>query len=216
MASSPASRSRYWRAPSCGGARWPRSSCRPPSTVDGSALPSSRISRRGGGSTRRFWRAAATRALALAADGDPLVGARGRVSLLPHQLSTLERALAMDRVRLAICDEVGLGKTITAGAIFSEMKARGRLRRVVVVAPRGVQLQWIAEMADRFGEEFVRVGPEGLPVDSGVDPWRVFNQVVCSLDALSRFGGDRGGAPSRWRHTMRPGSGPCWTRAGTW
>ena len=48
-----ASRSRYWRAPSCGDARWPRSSCRPPSTVDGSALPSSRSCRRGGGSTRR-------------------------------------------------------------------------------------------------------------------------------------------------------------------
>jgi superfamily II DNA or RNA helicase len=130
------------------------------------------------------WRAAATRALALAADGDPLIAARGRVSLLPHQLGTLERALRMDPVRLAICDEVGLGKTITAGAIYSEMKARGRLRRIVVVAPKGVQLQWIAEMADRFGEQFVRVGPEGLPVDSGVDPWRAFDQVVCSLDAV--------------------------------
>ena len=144
-----------------------------------------------------IWRAAATRAVALAADGDPLVGARGRVSLLPHQLSTLERALAMDRVRLAICDEVGLGKTITAGAIFSEMKARGRLRRVVVVAPRGVQLQWIAEMAERFGEEFVRVGPEGLPVDSGVDPWRVFDQVVCSLDAVKPLRRRSGWSPEQ-------------------
>lgn len=143
------------------------------------------------------WRAAATRAVALAADGDPLVGARGRVSLLPHQISTLERALAMDRVRLAICDEVGLGKTITAGAIFSEMKARERLRRVVVVAPRGVQLQWIAEMADRFGEEFVRVGPEGLPVDSGVDPWRVFDQVVCSLDAVKPLRRRSGWSPEQ-------------------
>lgn len=144
-----------------------------------------------------IWRAAATRAVALAADGDPLVGARGRVSLLPHQLSTLERALAMDRVRLAICDEVGLGKTITAGAIFSEMKARGRLRRVVVVAPRGVQLQWIAEMAERFGEEFVRVGPEGLPVDSGVNPWRVFDQVVCSLDAVKPLRRRSGWSPEQ-------------------
>jgi len=130
------------------------------------------------------WRAAATRALALAADGEPLVAARGGVSLLPHQLATLERALAMDPVRLAICDEVGLGKTISAGAILAEMKARGRLRRVVVVAPKGVQLQWIAEMAERFGEEFVRVGPEGLPVDSGIDPWKAFNQIVCSIDAV--------------------------------
>ena len=50
------------------------------------------------------WRAAATPALALAADGDPLVSARRGVTLLPHQLATLERALAMDPVHLAICD----------------------------------------------------------------------------------------------------------------
>ena len=130
------------------------------------------------------WRAAATRALSLAAEGEPLVAARTSVRLLPHQMATLERALDMDPVRLAVCDEVGLGKTITAGAIFAEMKARGRAKRAVVVAPKGVQLQWVAEMADRFGEDFVRVGPEGVPVDSGVDPWRAFDRVVCRLDAV--------------------------------
>jgi hypothetical protein len=143
------------------------------------------------------WRAAATRALALAADGEPLVAARGGVSLLPHQLATLERALALDPVRLAICDEVGLGKTITAGAILSEMKARGRLSRVVVVAPKGVQLQWIAEMSERFGEEFVRVGPEGLPVDGGFDPWRMFDQVVCSIDAVKPLRRRAGWSPEQ-------------------
>lgn len=142
-------------------------------------------------------RAAATRAMALAADGDVLVAARGGVSLLPHQVATLERALALEPVRLAICDEVGLGKTITAGAIFAEMKARGRVRRVAVVAPKGVQLQWVAEMSERFGEEFVRVGPEGLPVDSGIDPWRVFDQVVCSLDAVKPLRRRAGWSPEQ-------------------
>ena len=56
------------------------------------------------------WRAAATRVLGLAADGEPLVTARAGVRLLPHQLATLDRALGMNPVRLAICDEVGLGK----------------------------------------------------------------------------------------------------------
>ena len=130
------------------------------------------------------WRAAATRALALAADGEPMAAAKGSVSLLPHQLATLERALSLDPVRLALCDEVGLGKTITSGAIFAEMKARGRLRRVVVVAPKSVQLQWVAEMSDRFREEFLRVGPGGFPMDAGVNPWRAFDQIVCSLDAV--------------------------------
>lgn len=130
------------------------------------------------------WRACATRALALVAQGEPLAPRSGNVQLLPHQLATLRRAMVLDPVRLAICDEVGLGKTITAGAIISEMRARGRAHRVLVVAPKGVQLQWVAEMAERFGEEFVRIGPEGLPVDSGVDPWRAFDRVVASLDAV--------------------------------
>ena len=130
------------------------------------------------------WRAAACRAIAMAAEGSALAAASSNVELLPHQTLIVARALELDPVRLAVCDEVGLGKTITAGAIFAELKARGRAARVLVVAPKSVQLQWVAEFADRFGEELVRVGPEGMPVDAGVDPWRAFPQVVCSLDSV--------------------------------
>lgn len=149
------------------------------------------------------WRAAAARALALAAAGEPLATRGGRVELLPHQLGILERALEMDPVRLAVCCMVGLGKTITAGAIATELKARGRANRILVVAPKGVQLQWVAEMADRFGEEFVRVGPEGVPVDAGVDPWRAFDQVVCSLDAVKPVRARAGWVPDRVREYNR-------------
>lgn len=92
--------------------------------------------------------------------------------------------MALDPVRLAICDEVGLGKTISAGAAFVELKARGKVKRTLVVAPKGVQLQWVAELAEKFGEEFVRVGAGGLPVDAGINPWLSFDQVVCSLDSV--------------------------------
>ncbi|MFN2469624.1 MAG: DEAD/DEAH box helicase [Gaiellaceae bacterium] len=130
------------------------------------------------------WRAAACRAIAAAATGASVAAASSGVELLPHQASILARALELEPVRLALCDEVGLGKTITAAAIYTELKARDRASRVLVVAPKSVQLQWVAEFADRFGEEFVRIGPEGMPVDAGVDPWRAFPQVVCSLDAV--------------------------------
>ena len=58
------------------------------------------------------------------------------------------------------------------------------MQRVLVVAPKGVQLQWVAEMADRFDEEFVLVGAGGVPIDAGINPWRAFDQVVCSIDAV--------------------------------
>ncbi len=130
------------------------------------------------------WRAVSGLVWRAMTDGEPLAVARGGVVPLPHQLAVLDRAMSTQPLRLLLADEVGLGKTIEAGLIVSELKARELIRRVLVVAPKGVQLQWIAEMADRFGEEFVLVGPGGVPVDAGIDPWRVFDQVVCSLDAV--------------------------------
>jgi len=130
------------------------------------------------------WRASAARALHHAALGDSLVLGRADVEVLPHQVRVLDRALASDPIRLLLADEVGLGKTIEAGLIFSELKARGRVRRVLVVAPKGVQLQWVAEMGNRFGEGFALIGNAGIPIDIGVDPWRSFDRIVCSMDGV--------------------------------
>jgi superfamily II DNA or RNA helicase len=130
------------------------------------------------------WRAATGLAWRAMAGGEPLAVARGRIDPLPHQLAVLDRALDTEPLRLLLADEVGLGKTIEAGLVITELKARGLVQRVLVVAPKGVQLQWVAEMADRFDEEFVLVGAGGVPLDVGVNPWRSFDQVVCSLDAV--------------------------------
>ena len=130
------------------------------------------------------WRAASGLVWQAMAAGDPLAVARGGVDPLPHQLAVLDRVMSTHPLRLLLADEVGLGKTIEAGLVITELKARGVIRRVLVVAPKGVQLQWVAEMADRFAEEFVLVGAGGVPVDAGIDPWRAFDQVVCSLDAV--------------------------------
>ena len=73
---------------------------------------------------------------------------------LPHQIRTLSRAISNDRVRYLLADEVGLGKTIEAGLIMRELKLRGLVRRTLVIAPRGLVGQWVAEMDTHFGEEF--------------------------------------------------------------
>jgi superfamily II DNA or RNA helicase len=138
------------------------------------------------------WRAATGLAWRAVASGEPLAIARGGVEPLPHQLAVLHRAMAADPLRLLLADEVGLGKTIEAGLVISELKARGLVQRVLVVAPKGVQLQWVAEMADRFDEEFVLVGAGGIPLDAGINPWRAFDQVVCSLDAVKPIRGRAG------------------------
>jgi len=65
---------------------------------------------------------------------------------LPHQLYALTRAMAGDRIRYLLADEVGLGKTIEAGLVFRELKLRGLVKRVLIVAPKGLVTQWVQEM----------------------------------------------------------------------
>ncbi|MGI9861907.1 hypothetical protein SDD30_11070 [Moorella naiadis] len=52
---------------------------------------------------------------------------------LPHQIQALARAVAGDRVRYLLADEVGLGKTIEAGLIMRELKLRGLVWRTLVI-----------------------------------------------------------------------------------
>ncbi|MGD9583031.1 MAG: DEAD/DEAH box helicase [Lysobacterales bacterium] len=81
---------------------------------------------------------------------------------LPHQLYALNRAVSRDRIRYLLADEVGLGKTIEAGLVLRELKLRGRVKRILVVAPKGLVRQWQAEMRLHFGEKFQFIEPSEL------------------------------------------------------
>ena len=107
---------------------------------------------------------------------------------LPHQLHALTRAVTGDRVRYLLADEVGLGKTIEAGLIFRELKLRGLVKRVLVVAPKGLVTQWVQEMQTHFGEEFRLLTPSEFPLWRNLtgteNVWRQFDQVVCPADSI--------------------------------
>jgi len=77
-----------------------------------------------------------------------------RTEFYPHQYRPLVKFLGSRGQRLLIADEVGLGKTIEAGLIMVEQRARGALRRVMVVCPASLRLKWQEEMWKRFDEEF--------------------------------------------------------------
>ncbi len=107
---------------------------------------------------------------------------------LPHQLYALTRAVTGDRIRYLLADEVGLGKTIEAGLIFRELKLRGLVKRVLVVAPKGLVTQWVQEMKTHFGEEFRLLTPSEFSLwrnlTGSENVWRQFNQVVCPVDSI--------------------------------
>ncbi len=67
-----------------------------------------------------------------------------------YQLDPLVRAIRMPRVSLLIADDVGLGKTIEAGLVAQELLLRYRARRILIVTPADLRLQWRDEMRDKF------------------------------------------------------------------
>ena len=83
-----------------------------------------------------------------------LAPVESRVIPLPHQLHALSRAVSGDRVRYLLADEVGLGKTIEAGLIMRELKLRGLVRRTLVVAPKGLAVQWLRRCAPTLTSRF--------------------------------------------------------------
>jgi SNF2 family DNA or RNA helicase len=50
-----------------------------------------------------------------------------------------------------VADDVGLGKTISAGLILSELIARRRVSRALVICPKVLAPQWVAELDEKFG-----------------------------------------------------------------
>ena len=73
---------------------------------------------------------------------------------LPHQIRALSSAIANDRVRYLLADEVGLGKTIEAGLIMRELKLRGLVKRTLVIAPKGLVSQWVVKCVSTSGRPF--------------------------------------------------------------
>lgn len=71
----------------------------------------------------------------------------------PFQFKPVLKYLDSAMERMLIADEVGLGKTIEAGLLWTEMAARGQANRVMVVCPAALVPKWQREMGERFGFE---------------------------------------------------------------
>ena len=77
-----------------------------------------------------------------------------RVDIKPHQVSVVHRVITNYPHRFLLCDEVGLGKTIEAGMILKELRARGGAGRCLVIAPPNLLRQWQFELKSKFNETF--------------------------------------------------------------
>lgn len=112
-----------------------------------------------------------------------------RTLLLPYQFKPLLKFLESDRQRLLIADEVGLGKTIEAGLILTELKARhpGSLDRILVACPSALRDKWRNELKSRFNEDFRILDTSGIRQflrDFERDGESAKLRGICSLQTL--------------------------------
>lgn len=123
----------------------------------------------------------------------PLVSLqRSRVIPTEYQLTPVVMSLDRPRVRMLLADDVGLGKTIEAGLITSELLARNRAQRMLVVVPATLREQW-REALNHFFHIDARIistrhrrqMEKELP--PGASPWEHYDKLIASVDYVKQL-----------------------------
>jgi len=128
---------------------------------------------------------------------------RSRVIPKDYQLVPVVMALETPRVRMLLADDVGLGKTVEAGLIITELLARQMATRVLVIVPANLREQW-REALDYFFHIPARIistrhrreMERELP--AGANPWEHYRFLITSVDYAKQPGVKNQILEQRW------------------
>jgi SNF2 family DNA or RNA helicase len=102
-----------------------------------------------------------------------------------YQRDTASTVLRRMRGRAILADEVGLGKTIEASLILSELRLRGLADRTLVLTPAGLVEQWRDELERKFGlPTAILTGRSGVPDRCGSGPVLLASLAAARRDPL--------------------------------
>ena len=116
--------------------------------------------------------------------------AAARIDLHRYQLEPALAAIA-GASRLLLADAVGLGKTIQAGLLLSELYQRAWIERALIVCPAGLRDTWQRELSDRFGISAAVLDQQSIAdriahYPAGVNPWTADSIAIVSIDFVKR------------------------------
>ncbi len=124
-------------------------------------------------------------------DANLHIGHKAAMDLMPYQLDPAKLSLQRPRQRILIADTVGLGKTLEAGILMSELIARGKGKRILVVTVKSMMTQFQKEMWNRFTIPLVRLDSGRIQkirasLPSNYNPFFYYDKTIVSIDTLKR------------------------------
>ena len=127
----------------------------------------------------------------LPTDANLHIGHKAAMDLMPYQLDPAKLSLQRPRQRILIADTVGLGKTLEAGILMSELIARGKGKRILVVTVKSMMTQFQKEMWNRFTIPLVRLDSNRIQkirasLPSNYNPFFYYDKAIISIDTLKR------------------------------
>ena len=119
------------------------------------------------------------------------IGHHAVMDVMPYQLEPASISLARPRQRILMADGVGLGKTLEAGILISELIARGKGRRILVVTVKSMMAQFQKELWERFSIPLISLDSAKIQrlrrdLPNNHNPFHYYDKTIVSIDTIKR------------------------------